>query len=109
MTVNRPGQPLRIAATVEFVSLLVLLANLATVHLPAVSSLAGPVHGCAYLFAVVAVARDPRRTPAAVALALLPGVGALLAVRRRGTGGEIRSPAGTAGATITRLPPPAPR
>jgi hypothetical protein len=73
---------LRIAAAVELASLVVLLGNLFTAHLPAISSLAGPIHGCAYLFTVIAVARDPRRTPAAIVLALLPGVGGLLALRR---------------------------
>ncbi|MEV5597186.1 DUF3817 domain-containing protein [Streptomyces sp. NPDC052496] len=81
MTVRRDRQPLRTAATVELVSLVILLANLVTAHLPAVSSLAGPLHGCAYLFTVIATARDPRRSPAAVALSLLPGVGGLLALR----------------------------
>lgn len=75
-------QPLRIASTVELVTLVVMLANLFTVHLPAVSSLAGPTHGCAYLFSFIAVLRDPRRSPRAIALSLLPGIGGLLALRR---------------------------
>ncbi|WP_433444500.1 hypothetical protein [Nonomuraea sp. CA-141351] len=79
---SRTARPLRIAAAVEFASLIVLLGNLATVHLPAVSSLAGPIHGCAYLFTVVAAARDPRRTLVAAALAWLPGIGGLLSLRR---------------------------
>lgn len=78
---RRDSHLLRIAAAVELASLVVLLTNLATVHLPAVSSLAGPVHGCAYLFTVVATARDPRRSAPAVGLSLLPGIGGLLAVR----------------------------
>ncbi|WP_208762343.1 hypothetical protein [Microbispora bryophytorum] len=44
------------AAAAELGSLAVLLANLATVHLPPVSSLVGPLHGCAYLVVVVAAA-----------------------------------------------------
>ncbi|MFZ4266065.1 DUF3817 domain-containing protein [Streptomyces arboris] len=71
-------RPLRIAAHVEFVSLIVMLANLATVHLAPVSSLMGPVHGCAYLFVVVAT----WRTEGARVTALLPGIGGLLALRR---------------------------
>ncbi|MEU2794513.1 DUF3817 domain-containing protein [Streptomyces sp. NPDC007100] len=82
MTVHRTWTPLRTAAAVELASLVVMLANLATAHLPAVSSLMGPLHGCAYLFTVVATARDPRRTAVAVGLALLPGIGGLLALRR---------------------------
>ncbi|WP_347404443.1 DUF3817 domain-containing protein [Streptomyces sp. MST-110588] len=92
---HRTGAPLRIAAAVELASLIVLLGNLATVHLPAVTTLMGPVHGCAYLFTVVATARDPRRTFAAVASSLLPGVGGLLAVRllNRATERAGRAPA----------------
>ncbi|MEV4172570.1 hypothetical protein [Nonomuraea sp. NPDC049709] len=89
---SRTGQPLRIAAAVELGSLVILLGNLATAHLPAVSSLMGPLHGCAYLFTVIAAARDPRRTLATTGLALLPGIGGLLAVRRL----AVRRPAATA-------------
>ncbi len=35
---------LRVAAAVEALSLLVLLANLATVHIDGVASLMGPIH-----------------------------------------------------------------
>ncbi|MGG2461340.1 DUF3817 domain-containing protein [Streptomyces sp. RGM 3693] len=77
-----PRRPLRTAATVELISLIVLLTNLATVHLPAVASLAGPLHGCAYLFTIGAVARDPQRTGRPVILACLPGIGGLLALHR---------------------------
>jgi hypothetical protein len=75
-------QLFRVAATVELVSLLVLLVNLATVHLPAVSSLCGPVHGCAYLFVVVATSRNPAAATATKVLAWVPGIGGLLVARR---------------------------
>ncbi|MER6952058.1 hypothetical protein ABT294_49420 [Nonomuraea sp. NPDC000554] len=78
---SRTRRPLPIAAAVELVSLIVLLGNLATAHLPAISSLAEPIHGCAYLF-TVAAARDPQRTVVAAALAWLPGIGGLLALWR---------------------------
>ncbi|RCV51727.1 DUF3817 domain-containing protein [Marinitenerispora sediminis] len=81
MTV-RPRKPLRVAAAVELLTLVVMLGNLATAHLPEISSLAGPTHGCAYLFTVIAVARDPRRSWLAAGLALLPGIGGLLALHR---------------------------
>ncbi|WP_394813202.1 DUF3817 domain-containing protein [Streptomyces johnsoniae] len=68
---------LRVAAGAEAVSLAVLLLNLATVHADAVSALAGPVHGTAYL-AVIATARP---VPPARRWSLLPGVGGLLATR----------------------------
>jgi len=79
---------LRIAALVELVSLVLLLANLATVHWPAVASLLGPVHGCAYLFVIGAALREAR-VPMIRLLAVIPGIGGLLVVRR------LRSRAGT--------------
>ncbi|WP_169984603.1 DUF3817 domain-containing protein [Microbispora sp. H10836] len=79
---SRPHAALRAAAAVELGSLAVLLVNLATTHLPPVSSLVGPLHGCAYLFVVVAAARDAGCDPAGKALAWLPGIGGLLVLRR---------------------------
>ncbi|MFD6530493.1 DUF3817 domain-containing protein [Streptomyces sp. NPDC060184] len=75
-------RPLRVAAHAELVSLTVLLANLATAHLRPVSSLMGPTHGCAYLFVVIATWRLAPATTTIKALALVPGVGGLLALRR---------------------------
>ncbi|MDX3076781.1 DUF3817 domain-containing protein [Streptomyces sp. MI02-7b] len=75
-------RPLRIASAVELLSLAVLLANLATVHLPPVSSLMGPVHGCAWLWVVIAVHRADGSATGARIRALVPGVGGLLALRR---------------------------
>ncbi|MEV7805699.1 hypothetical protein AB0O28_22395 [Microbispora sp. NPDC088329] len=77
---SRPHSALRVASAVELGSLAVLLANLATVHLAPVSSLAGPLHGCAYLVVVVAAARDGDLT--GKVLAWLPGIGGLLVLRR---------------------------
>ena len=73
---------LRAAGLVEFVSLLVLLVNLATVHHPAVSSGVGPLHGCAYILVVISVLREKDPTAWARPLAFVPGVGGLLALRR---------------------------
>lgn len=75
----------RTAAVVECVSLVVLLANLVTVHLQVVTSLGGPVHGLAYLVVVVATLRDPAASGTAKVLALVPGIGGLL-VWRQGSG-----------------------
>ena len=73
--------PLRVAAATELATLLVLLANLATVHWPPVSSAIGPVHGCAYLFVVILTVRlSPG--PRTRATALIPGIGGLLVLRR---------------------------
>ncbi|MFD8980382.1 hypothetical protein [Streptomyces sp. NPDC059564] len=75
-------RPLRIAAHVELVSLIAMLANLATAHLGPISSLMGPTHGCAYLFVVIAVWRPASATATTKAVAVVPGVGGLLALRR---------------------------
>jgi hypothetical protein len=72
---------LKAAARVEFVSLVLLFANLATVHWPAVASLVGPIHGCAYLFVIGATLRATRDVRTRL-LSAVPGVGGLLAARR---------------------------
>jgi hypothetical protein len=72
---------LRVAARVELVSLLVLLANLVTVHARAVATLVGPLHGCAYLLVIGSTLAATRRGRPRL-LALVPGVGGLLAERR---------------------------
>jgi hypothetical protein len=72
---------LRIAAVVELVSLVVLLVNLATVHVPEVASVLGPVHGCAYLVVIGATISLTRDTPTRL-LAVLPVIGGLIAMRR---------------------------
>jgi hypothetical protein len=71
---------LRIAARVEALSLLVLLANLATAHVQWIATMVGPLHGCAYLLAIGAVLQATRDRRARW-LAVVPGVGGLLAER----------------------------
>ena len=71
---------LRVAARVELLSLVLLLVNLATVHLGPVAGLLGPVHGCAYLVVAGAVLAATRRARPRL-LAFVPGVGGLLAER----------------------------
>ncbi|MFC3997639.1 DUF3817 domain-containing protein [Nocardiopsis sediminis] len=70
---------LRAAAAIEAASLVVLLANLLTVHAPAVSSLTGPIHGTAYL-AVIATTLAAAPSRAARWCALIPGIGGLIAL-----------------------------
>ncbi|MCM0677497.1 hypothetical protein NCC78_22800 [Micromonospora phytophila] len=73
---------LRIAAAVEAGSLAVLMVNRLTVHLPALTSATGPVHGSAYLM-VIALVLLAGGTPRSVRLvALVPGIGGYLALRR---------------------------
>ena len=75
-----PPWALPVSAAVEAVSLAALLINLMTAHVPALAAALGPVHGCAYLAAIALTwaGRYPRR---ARWLALVPGIGAGLAVR----------------------------
>jgi hypothetical protein len=77
-----PSRLLRYAAPVELFSLAVLLVNLATVHWPAVASLFGPIHGCAYLFVIGATLREYGDASTRL-LAFVPGIGGLLVIRRR--------------------------
>ncbi|MGA5273536.1 DUF3817 domain-containing protein [Streptomyces cellulosae] len=78
----RSPRHLRIAAHAELTSLIVLLANVFTVHLKPISSLMGPTHGCAYLFVVIATWSLKRAPAAAKVLAVVPGIGGLLALRQ---------------------------
>ncbi len=81
-------QLLRIATGVELVSLIVLLANLATVYWPVVSSLMGPIHGCAYLFVIIATVSETQATRQTKTLAFLPSVGGLLVLRQLTKAGD---------------------
>jgi hypothetical protein len=72
---------LRLAAHLELLTLVLLLANLATGHDERVSSAVGPVHGGLYLTVIIALLLR-EGTPGRVrALGLVPGAGGLLAVR----------------------------
>ena len=71
---------LRAAAVVEASSLLLLVANLLTVHVAGVASLVGPLHGSAYLVVIATTFLATGARPARLK-ALIPGVGGLLAVR----------------------------
>ncbi|MFJ8555574.1 DUF3817 domain-containing protein [Streptomyces sp. NPDC093676] len=92
MTMGRNHPHLKFAAAVELVSLAVLLINLATLRDPAVASLTGPIHGCAYLVAIVSVLRDPMKRGTTIALALIPGAGATLALRQLASANEEPAP-----------------
>lgn len=85
MSVTAPPRPelrwLAIASVVETVSLVVLLVNRATVHLPAITSTMGPVHGFAYLATIATAFLLPLATRTRL-LTLIPAVGGLLALRR---------------------------
>ncbi|WP_409236697.1 hypothetical protein [Streptomyces sp. PA5.6] len=73
---------LRIAAVVEAASLVLLLANLLTVHARPLSSLLGPLHGTAYLVVIASTWMLPSAsTPGVRWRAIVPGVGGLLVLR----------------------------
>ncbi|WP_425578241.1 hypothetical protein [Streptomyces albiaxialis] len=85
---------LRVAAAAEAVSLALLLANLLTVHAGWITSLGGPTHGTAYLVTIVATWQTPLAAARrARLLALVPGVGGLLVLRRlRGREAAVPAP-----------------
>jgi hypothetical protein len=76
-----PLRRLEIAAAVETVTVLVLFGNLLTVHNPSVASLAGPVHGMAYLVVIVLSFSSRGLTRTAKWLSVVPLVGGWLTVR----------------------------
>jgi hypothetical protein len=73
---------MRAAAWVELVSLSILLINMYTVHIDAVTSTCGPVHGCAYLIVVILTLNRTTLPVRTRLLALIPGVGGVLVLRR---------------------------
>ncbi|MFI6966977.1 hypothetical protein [Streptomyces sp. NPDC050255] len=74
---------LRVAAAVEAGSLVVLLANVFTVHAEPVTSLCGPLHGTAYLVAIALTWVAPGAASSGARwMALVPGLGAMFALRR---------------------------
>ncbi|KIH99559.1 hypothetical protein LP52_06690 [Streptomonospora alba] len=75
-----PRGTLRLAGVIEPATLLVMLLNMATYHLPAVSSVLGPLHGLAYATTVIAAILVNGRHRVWL-LALIPGIGGLLAAR----------------------------
>lgn len=72
---------LRLFTVLELVSLAVLLTNMATADSRPLAAAVGPVHGAFYICVVIAVARRPRTSGRTVALAMLPAVGGVLALR----------------------------
>ena len=75
-----PAWPLLVAAVVEGVSLAALLINLAAGDNQGIAAAVGPLHGTAYLISIALTWAGgyPRR---ARLLALIPGIGGLLATR----------------------------
>jgi hypothetical protein len=72
----------------EAATLALLLANLATAHNRSLAQGIGPLHGLLYL-AGIALVWTATRAPRARLLALVPGIGALLASRGIGERGPV--------------------
>jgi hypothetical protein len=76
---------LEVLSVLELVSIAVLLVNLATVHVPGVASVLGPVHGALYLAVAVTALLGRNLLLRTRLLALVPvlgGVFTLVNVRR---------------------------
>jgi hypothetical protein len=76
-----PRRILQIVGTAELVTLVLMFANIVTAHRLEISRVLGPVHGLAYtatLITAVLVAGGRHRV---WLLALVPGIGGLLAAR----------------------------
>ncbi|WP_020076371.1 hypothetical protein [Cryocola sp. 340MFSha3.1] len=76
-----PRRILQIVGTIELATLVVLLANLVTVHLPELSRVLGPVHGLAYTGTVITAVLLSKGRHRVWLFSLIPGVGGLLASR----------------------------
>jgi len=76
-----PRRILQIVGTIELATLVVLLANLVTVHLPELSRVLGPVHGLAYTGTVITAVLLSKGRRRVWLFSLIPGVRGLLASR----------------------------
>lgn len=76
-----PQRTLQIFGTIELTTLVLMLANIVTVHLPEVSRVLGPAHGLAYSATVIASLLMMGGRHRVWLLALVPGIGGLLASR----------------------------
>jgi hypothetical protein len=72
---------LRIAAAVEAITVVLLFANLFTVHWSSAASLLGPTHGTAYLAVVIITLSTPGASTRSKVLAFVPGIGGYLVLR----------------------------
>lgn len=76
-----PRRILEIIGAVELTTLVLMLGNIVTVHQPEVSQVLGPVHGLAYTATVIAAVLVMGGRHRVWLLALVPGIGGLLASR----------------------------
>ncbi|XTZ13669.1 hypothetical protein ACQSSU_19345 [Micromonospora echinospora] len=76
-----PRRILQFVGAVELVTLVLMLVNIVTVHLPEVTHVLGPVHGLAYTATVITAILVMSGHRRVWLLALIPGIGGLLAAR----------------------------
>ncbi|ATY14023.1 hypothetical protein CU254_29085 [Amycolatopsis sp. AA4] len=76
-----PRRILDLIGAVELVTLVLMLGNIATVHLREISGVLGPVHGLAYMATVITAVLVMNGRRRVWLLALIPGIGGLLAAR----------------------------
>ncbi len=74
-----PRRMLQIAGTAELVTLILMLANMLTVHAPAISQVLGPLQGLAYMATVITAILVRGDRHIVWVLSLIPGIGGLLA------------------------------
>jgi branched-subunit amino acid permease len=75
---------LKTAVALETATLAILLINIAAGNAQSVAAAVGPLHGCLYLTVIIVTGRDIHATRTTTALAAVPGIGGLLALRRLG-------------------------
>lgn len=73
---------LQLFGLAEVLTLAVLLTNLATVHVPELARLVGPLHGLAYLATIITAILAANGHHRVWLLALIPAAGGLLAAAR---------------------------
>ncbi|GAB3921284.1 hypothetical protein GCM10029976_008120 [Kribbella albertanoniae] len=76
-----PRRLMHVIGTFELATLILLLANLATIHHPAISSALGPIHGLAYTSTIIIAVLIMKGRHRIWLLSLVPGIGGLLAAR----------------------------
>jgi hypothetical protein len=75
---------------------------MATANAQLIAALIGPVHGIAWLFGIITTWRDPRRTTGIAVLAVIPGIGGMLALRALGSARRRPSPGSELGPSQRR-------
>ncbi|AMY20687.1 MULTISPECIES: ATP-binding cassette domain-containing protein [Nocardiaceae] len=88
--------PMRVVSSLELFSLLTIVVNRVTVHYPAITATGGPIHGLLYVATIVLALLLPFPRSAKW-LAVIPGVGGILALWRARYIGAVADAQPTAG------------